>query len=53
MSFSSTNDVSVVDTNIVSFIFKRNTRGELYKPYLEDGDPLLLIAAQTRAELEF
>ena len=43
-------DIVVVDTNVVSYIFKKDTRGELYQPVL-DGK-LLMIAAQTLAELE-
>jgi tRNA(fMet)-specific endonuclease VapC len=40
----------VVDTDVVSFIFKGDTRGTLYRPHI-DGQ-LAVIAAQTRAELE-
>jgi tRNA(fMet)-specific endonuclease VapC len=43
-------DIVVVDTNVVSFFFKGDTRAALYKPHL-DGR-LQIIAAQTRAELE-
>jgi tRNA(fMet)-specific endonuclease VapC len=43
-------DIVVVDTNVVSFFLKDDTRAALYKPHL-DGR-LQLIAAQTRAELE-
>jgi predicted nucleic acid-binding protein len=43
-------DIVVVDTNVVSYIFKDDTRGELYRAHL-DGR-LLMIAAQTLAELE-
>jgi tRNA(fMet)-specific endonuclease VapC len=43
-------DIVVVDTNVVSYIFKKDTRGDLYQPIL-DGK-LLMIAAQTFAELE-
>jgi predicted nucleic acid-binding protein len=43
-------DIVVVDTNVVSYIFKRDTRGELYKPHIEGK--LQMIAAQTFAELE-
>jgi len=43
-------DIVVVDTNIVSFFFKGDTRAAFYKPHL-DGR-LQVIAAQTRAELE-
>jgi tRNA(fMet)-specific endonuclease VapC len=42
--------VVVVDTDIVSFIFKGDTRGNLYRPHV-DGQ-IAVIAAQTRAELE-
>src|ERR1044072_7543234 len=40
----------VVDTVVVSYIFKGDTRGDLYRPHL-DGQ-IAVIAAQTRAELE-
>jgi tRNA(fMet)-specific endonuclease VapC len=40
----------VVDTDVVSFIFKGDTRGGLYRTHL-DGQ-IAVIAAQTRAELE-
>ena len=43
-------DIVVVDTDVISFIFKGDTRKALYQPHL-DGR-LALIAAQTRAELE-
>src|SRR5215204_4345018 len=43
-------DIVVVDTNVVSFFFKGDTRAALYRPHL-DGR-LQIIAAQTRAELE-
>jgi len=43
-------DVVVIDTNVISYIFKRDTRGELYKPHVEGR--LTMIAAQTFAELE-
>ncbi|MDT5061667.1 MAG: tRNA(fMet)-specific endonuclease VapC [Acidobacteriota bacterium] len=43
-------DIVVVDTNVVSYLFKKDTRGELYQSVL-DGK-LLMIAAQTLAELE-
>jgi predicted nucleic acid-binding protein len=42
--------VVVVDTDVVSFIFKGDTRGVLYRPHV-DGQ-IAVIAAQTRAELE-
>jgi predicted nucleic acid-binding protein len=44
------NDFIVADTNIISYIFKKDTRGDLYKPHLEDK--AAVIAAQTLAELE-
>jgi tRNA(fMet)-specific endonuclease VapC len=44
------NDIVVVDTNVISFFFKGDTRAALYQPHL-DGR-LQIIAAQTRAELE-
>lgn len=40
----------VVDTDVVSFIFKGDTRGDLYRPHLHGQ--IAVIAAQTRAELE-
>jgi tRNA(fMet)-specific endonuclease VapC len=43
-------EIVVVDTNVVSFFFKGDTRAALYKPHL-DGK-LQIVAAQTRAELE-
>jgi tRNA(fMet)-specific endonuclease VapC len=43
-------NIVVVDTNVVSYVFKKDTRAELYEPVL-DGK-LLMIAAQTLAELE-
>lgn len=43
-------EVVVVDTDVVSFIFKGDTRAGLYQSHL-DGK-LRIIAAQTRAELE-
>ena len=47
-SFSS--DIVVVDTNVVSYIWKRDTRGSLYTPHLAGRQ--WIIAAQTFAELE-
>jgi tRNA(fMet)-specific endonuclease VapC len=44
-------DIVVVDTDVISFFFKGDTRSSLYEPHL-DGR-LAMIAAQTRAELEF
>lgn len=43
-------DIVVVDTDVISFIFRDDSRNALYQPHL-DGK-LALIAAQTRAELE-
>jgi tRNA(fMet)-specific endonuclease VapC len=43
-------DIVLVDTNVVSYLFKKDSRGLLYEPHLENR--LLLIAAQTLAELE-
>lgn len=43
-------DIVVVDTNVVSYIFKKDTRGDLYESVLENK--LMIIAAQTLAELE-
>jgi tRNA(fMet)-specific endonuclease VapC len=45
-----TADLVVVDTDIVSFLFRRDTRAALYRPHL-DGR-LTIISAQTLAELE-
>jgi tRNA(fMet)-specific endonuclease VapC len=39
----------VVDTDVVSFIFKGDSRGDSYRPYLEDRR--LLVSFQTVAEL--
>ena len=50
MSSPLPNDIVVVDTNIVSYIFKKDTRGVLYEPHI--AGKLALIAAQTLAELE-
>jgi tRNA(fMet)-specific endonuclease VapC len=43
-------DIVVVDTDVVSFFFKEDTRASLYQPHLDRR--LRIIAAQTRAELE-
>lgn len=43
-------DIVLVDTNVVSYLFKKDSRGLLYEHHLENC--LLLIAAQTLAELE-
>ena len=50
MSTASVSDIVVVDTNVVSFFFKGDTRAALYQPHLVGR--LQIIAAQTRAELE-
>lgn len=39
----------VVDTDVVSFLYKRDTRAELYRPHL--NDPPFLISFMTLAEL--
>ena len=43
-------DAVLVDTDVASFIFKRDTREALYKPHIEGK--IAVIAAQTFAELE-
>jgi predicted nucleic acid-binding protein len=40
----------LVDTNVISFLFKKDSRGNLYKPHLKSK--LGAVAAQTYAELE-
>ena len=40
----------VVDTDVVSFLFKQDTRGDLYTSHLRGH--LLIISPMTRAELE-
>ncbi|HKQ99316.1 MAG TPA: PIN domain-containing protein [Pyrinomonadaceae bacterium] len=50
MSTASANDFVVVDTNVISFVIKGDTRAALYQPHL--GGRLQIIAAQTCAELE-
>ena len=50
MSDSVINDIVVVDTNVVSYIFKRDTRETLYKAHLQGR--MAIIAAQIFAELE-
>lgn len=50
MTKSVVNDLVVVDTNIVSYIFKSDSRGTLYTPHLKGRQ--WIIAAQTFAELE-
>jgi len=42
--------VLVVDTDVISYLFKQDTRGDLYKPHLRGH--LLVISPMTRAELE-
>jgi tRNA(fMet)-specific endonuclease VapC len=42
--------VLVVDTDVISYLFKQDTRADLYKPHLQGN--LLLISPMTRAELE-
>ena len=39
----------IVDTNIVSYIYKKDTRAELYKPHL--ANRILVISFMTLAEL--
>jgi tRNA(fMet)-specific endonuclease VapC len=43
-------DIVVIDTNVISFFIKGDTRAPLYQPHLDER--LQIIAAQTRAELE-
>jgi predicted nucleic acid-binding protein len=50
VSQSITSNIVVVDTNVVSYIFKQDTRGTLYEPHIKGR--LAIIAAQTFAELE-
>jgi tRNA(fMet)-specific endonuclease VapC len=50
VSSAQPSDIVVIDTNVVSYIFKRDTRGELYKSHIEGK--LQMIAAQTFAELK-
>ncbi len=40
----------VVDTDVVSYLFRRDSRAELYRPYL-DGE-LLVVSFMTVAELD-
>jgi tRNA(fMet)-specific endonuclease VapC len=42
--------VLVVDTDVISYLFKQDSRGDLYKPHLRGH--LLVISPMTRAELE-
>lgn len=50
MTSVTTGEVVVIDTNVISYVFKKDSRGELYKPHIEGK--LAVIAAQTFAELE-
>jgi tRNA(fMet)-specific endonuclease VapC len=50
VSSEKSSDIVVVDTNVISYLFKKDSRGDLYKPHLEGK--LTMIAAQTFAELE-
>ena len=43
-------DAVLVDTDVISYIFKKDSRDILYKPHIEGK--LAIIAAQTFAELE-
>ncbi len=43
-------NILLVDTNVISYVFKKDTRAGLYEPVL-DGK-LLMMAAQSLAELE-
>ena len=43
-------DAVVLDTDVVSFLFKDDTRAELYRPHLTDK--LLVISFMTLAELD-
>jgi predicted nucleic acid-binding protein len=52
MSSLALHDAVVVDTNVISFFIKRDTRSRLCESHLTSSS-LLVIAAQTRAELEF
>ncbi|HBQ28178.1 hypothetical protein HY02_08085 [Peptococcaceae bacterium SCADC1_2_3] len=42
-------DALVIDTDVVSFLFKRDTRAWLYRPYLQDK--YLVVSFMTVAEL--
>lgn len=50
MTLAAISNVVIVDTNVVSYIFKRDIRGFLYAPHIVGR--LAMIAAQTLAELE-
>jgi tRNA(fMet)-specific endonuclease VapC len=41
---------TIVDTDVVSFLFKRDTRAELYRPHLSTR--LLVVSFMTVAELD-
>lgn len=43
-------DFIVIDTDVISYLFKGDTRGDLYAPYLEDG--LGILSFMTIAELD-
>jgi tRNA(fMet)-specific endonuclease VapC len=43
-------NVVIVDTDVVSYLFKKDTRGARYKPHLDSA--LLAISFMTLAELE-
>jgi tRNA(fMet)-specific endonuclease VapC len=40
----------VVDTDVISFLFRNDSRAELYRPHLTDR--LLIVSFMTVAELE-
>ena len=50
MNGNAFDDAVLVDTDVASFIFKKDTREDLYKPQIEGK--IAVIAAQTYAELE-
>lgn len=50
MSRNASSDIVVIDTNVVSYLFKKDARGDAYRRHLEGR--LMVIAAQTFAELE-
>lgn len=43
-------ETCVVDTDVVSFLYKRDSRAEHFRPYLDEGTPL--VSFMTVAELE-
>ncbi len=47
-----TGDIAIVDTNVISYIFRRHTLAAEYKPILEKFEHRL-ISFQTLGELEF